>query len=85
MKTMSLWIGMAFILFEMTFIPEVFGTPGQTILAEIQKRYDNTNDLEASFLQEYIGKVMKRPQRGEGKVFFKKKGMMRWDYWFNVI
>ena len=23
---------------------------------------------------------MKRAQRGEGKVFFKKKGMMRWDY-----
>jgi outer membrane lipoprotein carrier protein len=31
-------------------------------------------------LQEYVGKVMQRPQRGEGKVFFKKKGMMRWDY-----
>jgi outer membrane lipoprotein carrier protein len=49
-------------------------------LAEVQKRYENTNDIEASFLQEYIGKVMKRAQRGEGKVFFKKKGMMRWDY-----
>ena len=23
---------------------------------------------------------MKRPQKGEGKVYFKKKGMMRWDY-----
>ncbi len=80
MKTTSLWIGIAFILFEMTFIPKVFGTPGQAILAEIQKRYESTNDLEASFLQEYIGKVMKRPQRGEGKVFLKKKGMMRWDY-----
>ena len=69
-----------FILSVLTFITEVFGTPGETILAEIQKRYEGTNDLEASFLQEYIGKVMKRPQRGEGKVFFKKKGMMRWDY-----
>ncbi len=77
---MSLLTGMAFILFEMTFIPKVFGTSGQAILAEVQKRYESTNDLEASFLQEYIGKVMKRAQRGEGKVFFKKKGMMRWDY-----
>jgi outer membrane lipoprotein carrier protein len=23
---------------------------------------------------------MKQPQKGEGKVYFKKKGMMRWDY-----
>ena len=80
MKKISLSIFSIFILSVLTFITEVFGTPGQTILAEIQKRYENTNDLEASFLQEYIGKVMKRPQRGEGKVFFKKKGMMRWDY-----
>jgi outer membrane lipoprotein carrier protein len=80
MKKISLLILSIFILSVLTFITEVFGTPGETILAEIQKRYEGTNDLEASFLQEYIGKVMKRPQRGEGKVFFKKKGMMRWDY-----
>jgi len=80
MKKISLSIFSIFILSVLTFITEVFGTPGQTILAEIQKRYENTNDIEASFLQEYIGKVMKRAQRGEGKVFFKKKGMMRWDY-----
>ena len=79
-KTISLLIGIAFIIFEMAFIPKVFGTSGQTVLAEVQKGYENTNDIEASFLQEYIGKVMKRAQRGEGKVFFKKKGMMRWDY-----
>ncbi len=40
----------------------------------------NTNEFEAGFLQEYIGKVMKKSQKGEGKVYFKKKGMMRWDY-----
>jgi outer membrane lipoprotein carrier protein len=69
-----------FLLFSLICAPIVFGVAGQSVLAEIQKRYESTNDLEASFLQEYIGKVMKRPQRGEGKVFFKKKGMMRWDY-----
>ena len=80
MKKISLLVFPIFILSVLTFITEVFGTPGQTVLAEVQKRYENTNDIEASFLQEYIGKVMKRAQRGEGKVFFKKKGMMRWDY-----
>lgn len=52
----------------------------QTILTEIQNQYEKTNDFEASFVQEYIGKVMRQPQKGEGKVYFKKKGMMRWDY-----
>ena len=80
MKKICLLVFPIFILSVLTFITEVFGTPGQTVLAEVQKRYENTNDIEASFLQEYIGKVMKRAQRGEGKVFFKKKGMMRWDY-----
>jgi outer membrane lipoprotein carrier protein len=80
MKKISLLVFPIFILSVLTFITEVFGTSGQTVLAEVQKRYENTNDIEASFLQEYIGKVMKRAQRGEGKVFFKKKGMMRWDY-----
>jgi outer membrane lipoprotein carrier protein len=69
-----------FMIFSLVSMPVVFGAPGESVLAEIQKRYETTDDLEASFLQEYIGKVMKRPQRGEGKVYFKKKGMMRWDY-----
>lgn len=80
MKTIPLCTGVTFILFNLTFMPVAFGATGQTILAEIQHRYENTNDLEASFSQEYIGKVMKTLQRGEGKVYFKKKGMMRWDY-----
>ncbi len=79
-KAISLISGIALILLDLIFGQGAFGVTGQSVLAEIQKRYESTNDLEASFLQEYIGKVMKRPQRGEGKVFFKKKGMMRWDY-----
>ena len=67
-------------LFVVIFLPLTFGATGQSVLVEIQHRYQNTNDLEAGFVQEYIGKVMKRVQRGEGKVYFKKKGMMRWDY-----
>jgi outer membrane lipoprotein carrier protein len=56
------------------------GVTGQDILAEIQNRYEKTGDFEATFVQESVSKVMRRPQRGEGKVYFKKKGMMRWDY-----
>jgi outer membrane lipoprotein carrier protein len=70
----------AFLLSGLVSVPVVFGVTGESVLSEIQSRYENTNDFEANFLQEYIGKVMKQPQKGEGKVSFKKKGMMRWDY-----
>jgi outer membrane lipoprotein carrier protein len=70
----------AFILFGLVFVPVAFGVTGESVLTEVQSRYENASDLEANFLQEYIGKVMKRPHKGEGKVYFKKKGMMRWDY-----
>ncbi|MDI6763465.1 MAG: outer membrane lipoprotein chaperone LolA, partial [Thermodesulfobacteriota bacterium] len=56
------------------------GITAQAVLTEIQNQYEKTADFEANFAQEYIGKVMRQSQKGEGKVFFKKKGMMRWDY-----
>src|SRR5208337_1057552 len=70
----------ALILFHLCFIPAAFCIAGQEVLTEIQNRYEKTNDIEANFIQDYIGKGMKQPNRGEGKVYLKKKGMMRWDY-----
>jgi len=67
-------------LFSMISVPVASGVTAQAVLAEMQNRYEKTHDFEAGFLQEYIGKVMMRPQKGEGKVYWKKKGMMRWDY-----
>ena len=64
----------------LVFNPVAFCATGQEVLNEIQNRYEKTNDYESNFIQEYIGKVMRQPNRGEGKVYFKKKGMMRWDY-----
>jgi outer membrane lipoprotein carrier protein len=80
MRKISLFIFPVFVLSVLAFITEALGTTGQAVLAEIQTRYESTQDFEASFVQEYVGKVMQRPQKGEGKVYFKKKGMMRWDY-----
>jgi outer membrane lipoprotein carrier protein len=79
-KGISFFSSIAFILFNLTFVTGAFAASAQAVLTEIQTRYENTNDMEANFLQEYIGKVMRQPNRGEGKVYFKKKGMMRWDY-----
>ncbi|MGB9629027.1 MAG: LolA family protein [Thermodesulfobacteriota bacterium] len=61
-------------------LPMGFGFTGQEVLKEIQKRYEATNDFEANFIQESLGKMMKGYPKAEGKVYFKKKGMMRWDY-----
>jgi outer membrane lipoprotein carrier protein len=79
-KITALFSSIAFILFNITLVPVSFGATGQDVLTEIQRRYESTNDLKANFLQEYVGKVMKRSQKGEGEVYFKKRGMMRWDY-----
>src|SRR3989304_5117273 len=70
----------ALIRFLLVFNPVAFCATGQEVLNEIQNRYEKTNDFEASFIQEYIGKGVRQSNRGEGKVYFKKKGMMRWDY-----
>jgi outer membrane lipoprotein carrier protein len=78
-KKISL-LSVAFALLSLLCTPLAFGVTGPSVLAEIQKRYEGTNDIEASFLQEYIGKVMKQQLKQEGKVYFKKRGMMRWDY-----
>jgi outer membrane lipoprotein carrier protein len=80
MRKKTLIAFFVFILFHLVFNPAAFCATGQEVLIEIQNRYEKTNDFEAHFIQEYIGKVMKQPNRGEGKVYFKKKGMMRWDY-----
>ncbi len=80
MKKIFLSFVAALALCNLYFIPMALGITGPAVLAEIQNRYENTNDFHARFVQEYIGKVMRQPQKGEGEVYFKKKGMMRWDY-----
>lgn len=80
MKGTFLIINVIFFLFCLFPFSEVLGVRGQEILEIIQNQYTNTFDLEANFSQEYIGKVMRQPQKGEGKVYFKKRGMLRWDY-----
>jgi outer membrane lipoprotein carrier protein len=81
MKKTSLLVFSALVLVHLSFNTTAFGITGREVLNGIQNRYEKVNDVEANFIQEYIGKGMKQqPSRGEGKVYFKKKGMMRWDY-----
>jgi outer membrane lipoprotein carrier protein len=80
MRKIFLMIFSAVILFHPSFSSVTFCATGQEVLNEVQNRYEKTNDFEASFIQEYVGKGVRQSSRGEGKVYFKKKGMMRWDY-----
>lgn len=80
MRKIFVLIFFASILSHFFFISAAFCITGQEVLKGIQNRYEKVNDVEANFIQEYIGKGMKQASRGEGKVYLKKKGMMRWDY-----
>jgi outer membrane lipoprotein carrier protein len=80
MERISFLIFSIAMLFYLVSAPMAFCETGETVLSEIQNRYEKTNDFEANFVQEYVSKVMRQPNRAEGKVYFKKKGMMRWDY-----
>ncbi len=80
MKKVSLISSCVFLVFLFVSVQIAFCATGQEVLNEVQNRYEKTGDFEANFIQEYIGKMMKQLNKGEGKVYFKKKGMMRWDY-----
>jgi len=50
------------------------------VVSNIQKRYEQAAQLQADFIQESVVRALDRVQRAEGEVWFKKPGMMRWNY-----
>lgn len=52
----------------------------EQVVARMQRVYDKVRDLSASFKQTYTRKAFPKQHHGSGKVYFKKPGMMRWDY-----
>jgi outer membrane lipoprotein carrier protein len=50
------------------------------IVSSVQSYYDSVDDYVADFEQEYTSAAMGETRTSEGRVFFKKPGMMRWDY-----
>lgn len=50
------------------------------IVDKVQATYENTADIEATFIQEFLIKTMDIVEKSEGKVYIKKPGKMRWDY-----
>ena len=46
----------------------------------LQKKYETVTDFKATFKQVVKRKHLPRPLKKQGTVYFKKPGMMRWDY-----
>ena len=55
-------------------------TAATTVLARVQAYYDRTADYKASFKQVVTTQAPHRVFARSGNVYFKRPGMMRWDY-----
>jgi outer membrane lipoprotein carrier protein len=51
-----------------------------TVVNKIQNKYEQIKDFHADFTQEANVKALNKVQKAEGEVWFKKPGMMRWNY-----
>ncbi len=52
----------------------------ETVVSRLQDNYKDIKDYRADFVQEAKIKGYPRPQISSGEVFYKKPGMMRWNY-----
>lgn len=50
------------------------------IVDNLQAKYETVGDFKATFKQVVQRKHLPRPLKKQGTVYFKKPGMMRWDY-----
>lgn len=85
LRTWATWVASAALAMQLTSL--VYAEQGdseladaRTIAARVQSFYDQTRDVSADFYQTYVNKLYKRTDRSQGKVVFRKPGMMRWDY-----
>lgn len=52
-----------------------------TVTAKVQKFYQDIGDYQSNFTQVYTDVAAGEETKSGGKVFFKKPGKMRWDYY----
>jgi len=50
------------------------------IISKLQKTYDGIQDIRANFTQFTTSASIKETRKAEGIVYFKKPGMMKWEY-----
>ena len=57
------------------------GMSAEDVAERVQRFYGATEDFQAAFLQTYTDVAAGESKRSRGRVYFKKPGMMRWDYY----
>ena len=50
------------------------------IISKIQKTYEGIQNIQADFVQLTTSSATKETQKADGLVYFKKPGMMKWEY-----
>lgn len=72
---------LVFLVIILSLSPNIsYGMELDKIINKVQEIYDSTDTMEADFEQENILVNRSDKIEAKGKVFFKKPGMMRWDY-----
>lgn len=57
------------------------GMSAEDVAERVQRFYSATEDFQAAFLQTYTDVAAGEVKRSRGRVYFKKPGKMRWDYY----
>jgi len=57
------------------------GLSAEEVAKRVQAFYKKTEDFQAKFLQTYRDIAAGTSKKSQGRVYFKKPGMMRWDYY----
>ena len=72
-------MGVILYLFGCALVP-VFALPLEEIINNVQRTYRETEDLTADFIQESTLKSLNKTQTAAGKIYYKNRGKLRWDY-----
>ncbi len=72
--------GFRFLLVGLLFCFPVFAQDVETIIDNVQQHYEQTNDIQANFIQLSLIKSVGQTKESRGLVFFQKPGKMRWEY-----
>ena len=62
------------------FAVQCYGLSVDELITKVQGNYDGITDIQARFAQEYVNRSLNQVKKAEGRVYFKKSGMMRWEY-----
>ncbi|MEW5804985.1 MAG: outer membrane lipoprotein carrier protein LolA, partial [bacterium] len=55
-------------------------TKADPVIQRVQEWYDKLSDLQADFRQKTFSQTLNRTTEAQGKIYFKKPNLMKWNY-----